>query len=357
MPLSEVAGRRILVTGHTGLKGAWLVLLLHELGAEIDGLALPSPTQPSLFELASCERLLRRHVVGDVRDPDVVVQSLSDADPEIVLHLAALTTVREGYARPVDTFQTNVLGTVNVLEAVRQRGRRCVVVVVSSDKCYENDETGRPLRETDPMGGADPYSASKGAAEIAVSAYRRSFFPPEHLAHHGVRLASARAGNVLGGGDWTPDALVPALMSAIIDDRPAELRYPHAVRPWQHLLEPLSGYVQLALTLLPDNARSLCRGWNFGPEGRPVNVGALADMFIAHAGRGSRVDGSAEPVAPEAGLLQLATDDARELLGWRPRWDLDEAVRRTVDWHRRAGADWRHAREACRYDILSYLGE
>jgi CDP-glucose 4,6-dehydratase len=330
------AGRRVLVTGHTGFKGSWLTLWLHALGAEVTGFALPPPTDPSLFEDSAVARRCR-HLVGDVRDAAAVREAVRIARPDVVFHLAAQPLVRLSYEQPVETFATNVMGTAHLLEALRQERQRCAVVVVTSDKCYENREWAYAYREPDAMGGHDPYSASKGAAEVLAASWRRSFFPPERLAEHGVALATARAGNVIGGGDWSLDRIVPDAMRALAAGRPIQVRNPVAVRPWQHVLEPLGGYLALGVRLLGDPAAAsrCCDAWNFGPapdSARPVRD--VVRAAVRSWGDGSWVE-TPQPNAPhEAGLLRLAIDKAVSQLDWKPRWGLEDAVARTVAWYR-----------------------
>ncbi len=357
--------KRVLITGHTGFKGSWLAIWLHRLGARVTGYALPPPTRPSLFEVARVRELLERHVEADVRDAACLEHELGQARPRFVLHLAAQPLVPEGYRNPRDTFETNVMGTVNVLEAVRRVGPRpCTVVVVTSDKCYEVAPSGCDpappgLRESDRLGGSEPYSASKAAAEIVAAAYRRSYFDPQHLHEHQVALVTVRAGNVIGGGDWSPTRIVPDVVRAAAAGRPVELRMPHAVRPWQHVLDPLAGYLTLAARLVdewPDDPRSAHSGaWNFGPPTEScVTVGALVEQLHRALGRGATAD-SPDPSIRETATLTLCSDKARSLLGWRPRWPLDETIRRTADWYCRyydqPGADMR---QACMDDIAAY---
>lgn len=333
-------GRRVLVTGHTGFKGAWLSLWLQELGAELTGISAGPPTQPSLYALAALAGHMREHVL-DIRDARAVRQAIARERPEVLLHLAAQPLVRRSLRDPAMTYEVNVMGTVNVLEAVRGAAETVrAVVVVSSDKCYEN-AAAQPRRfvEQDPLGGADPYSSSKACVELLTSAYRRSFFSVED----GVRLASARAGNVIGGGDWGEDRLLADLQRALDDGRPALVRNPHAVRPWQHVLSPLAGYLRLAEELWHEP--SAARAWNFGPRAgdeRPVGwiVERLAELWqgeleweLEHAG--------SHP--PESAHLALDSSQAERELGWEPVCDLEEALRLTVAWHaaRRAGAEMR----------------
>jgi CDP-glucose 4,6-dehydratase len=321
-------GRRVFVTGHTGFKGAWLAEWLTTLGADVTGYALEPPTEPNLFDALGLGSKLR-HVVGDVRDHGRLAAELRAAEPTIVFHLAALAIVRRAYTEPRETLETNIMGTVNVLEAVRACPTVQAVVVVSSDKCYENNETGRPFRETDAMGGRDAYSASKGCTELVAAAYRDSFFA------NGAAVATARAGNVIGGGDWAADRIIPDCVRAMALDQPIVVRNPDAVRPWQHVLEPLSGYLQLGASLLRDG-RGHAEAWNFGPTSdageRPVRW--VVEQFIQEWGSGSWVtppDGTG--TFHEALRLSLDSTKARERLGWAPVWLPDVAVRRTAAWY------------------------
>jgi CDP-glucose 4,6-dehydratase len=328
-------GRRVLVTGHTGFKGSWLALWLERLGAQVTGFSDVVPTEPSLFELARVGTGLR-DVRGDVRDPDAVRAAVAGA--EVVLHLAAQPLVRRSYQDPRETFEVNVIGTVNVLEAVRAEPGVRVVVNVTSDKCYENREWEWAYREDEPMGGKDPYSASKGAAELVTAAYRRSFFADPG----GTRLASARAGNVIGGGDWGEDRLLPDVVRASLSGQPVAVRNPSAVRPWQHVLNPLSGYLTLARALWDEPAHA--GGWNFGPsdeEARPVSW--ILERLAGRWPGGLEWDHDAGEHPPEAHYLKIDSSRARARLGWRPAWDLERALGSIVDWYAalQGGADMR----------------
>ncbi|HEY5106309.1 MAG TPA: CDP-glucose 4,6-dehydratase [Caulobacteraceae bacterium] len=326
-------GRRVLVTGHTGFKGAWLALWLTDMGAEVTGYALPAPTTPSLFELADVGALVT-HIAGDVRDLPALTRAVRQARPEVVVHLAAQSLVRVSYDAPVETYATNVMGTVNLLEAVRQVGGARAVVCVTSDKCYENRETGRPYRESDPMGGHDPYSSSKGAAELVVSAWRRSFFDSAPMGEHGTLVATARAGNVIGGGDWAKDRLVPDLMTAFAAGRRPLIRFPASIRPWQHVLEPLAGYLNLAQRLWRGESGA-AEAWNFGPDDADARpVAHIADRLAALWSDGAGWDATGDAQPHEAAYLKLDCSKAVAELEWRPQWPLDEALRRTVDWYR-----------------------
>jgi CDP-glucose 4,6-dehydratase len=323
-------GRRVLVTGNTGFKGSWLSIWLHALGAEVLGYSLDAPTQPALFKQAGVDRLVRQ-VHGDVRDLDHLGRVWNDFRPEIVFHLAAQSIVRTSYRLPADTVSTNVLGTVNVMEAARQASRPVALVLITSDKCYENREWERGYAEDDTLGGRDVYSGSKAAAEILISSYRRSFFQDTDR----VVVASARAGNVIGGGDWAADRIVPDIVRALCAGETVRVRNPRATRPWQHVLEPLSGYLQLGVALHSRSRREVETAFNFGPTPDNVkSVGALVAMAIERWGAGEWRDES-EPGAPhEATLLRLEIDRAASVLGWRPRWNVETAIAQTMDWYK-----------------------
>lgn len=330
-------GRRVFITGHTGFKGSWLALWLQSLGAEVHGYALPAPTTPSLFDVARVADDMATSTMADIRDAAVLGAAMKAARPEIVFHLAAQSLVRPSYVDPIETYGVNVLGTVHLFEAVRATPGIRVVVNVTSDKCYENREWEWGYREHEPMGGFDPYSSSKGCAELVTAAYRRSFLGPA-----GIRLASARAGNVIGGGDWAVDRLVPDLMRAIESGEPVRIRNPHAIRPWQHVLEPLSGYLRLAEVLSSDRGAEAADGWNFGPDdedARPVDW--LVTQFVERWGEGASWERDERPQPHEAAYLKLDCSRARARLAWRPRWSVSQAIARIVDWHKayRGGDD------------------
>jgi CDP-glucose 4,6-dehydratase len=357
MPISSLVAlrnRRVFLTGHTGFKGSWLTLWLHRLGAQITGYALPPKTQPNCFEAARVHSCLAAHHEADIRDKAKLELYLLAAKPEVVLHLAAQPLVRESYRTPAETFAVNVQGTVHLLEAVRQLNSPCVVIVITSDKCYLNREQVWGYRECDALGGHDPYSASKAAAEIVTASYRDSFFPSGQLARHGVRVASARAGNVIGGGDWSQDRIVTDIVRCMQNGQQVGVRNPHAVRPWQHVLEPLSGYLTLAARMIAEPDARLCSAWNFGPmSGEELPVGKLVKLFLEAWGSGSWRDLSAPNAPHEAGVLRLAIDKAIWELGWRPRWSVRDAVTRTAKWYRdfAAGGDMA---AACLADIRAY---
>ena len=330
---SAFHGRRVLVTGHTGFKGAWLCAWLLDLGADPSGYALEPPTSPSLFERTRLADRMDHHI-GDVRDLERLTRRVRETRPDVVLHLAAQSLVRESYRMPQATFEANVMGTANVLEAVRLREASCTVIVVTSDKCYENLGP-RPRTEDDPLGGHDPYSASKGGAELVVSAYRRSFFAPARHAQHGVALASVRAGNVIGGGDWAEHRLVPDIIRALAARRAPEIRNPDAVRPWQHVLDALSGYLWLAALMMKRGPEGLAEPWNFGPvDARSVRVGELADRILALWPHQGWVRTSETDAPHETEVLRLDCSKAVRRLEWRPVWDVDAAIENTVRWYR-----------------------
>jgi CDP-glucose 4,6-dehydratase len=336
-------GKRVLITGHTGFKGAWLSLWLQKLGARVVGYALAPPTTPSLFEVAGVGPGLEASYESDVRDLGRLEQVMATHEPEIVVHMAAQPLVRYSYTEPVETYSTNVMGTVNVLEAVRQAGGVRVVVNVTSDKCYENREWVWGYRESEPMGGYDPYSNSKGCAELVTSAYRASFFNPADYASHGVALASVRAGNVIGGGDWAEDRLIPDVMRALMAGEPVRIRRPDAIRPWQHVLEPLRGYLMLAERLWADGPR-FAEGWNFGPADEDARtVGWIVERLVDLWGESASYEVDKGPHPHEATYLKLDCSKVRTRLGWVPAWDLSGALESIVDWYRAyaGGSDMR----------------
>ena len=322
-------GKRVFLTGHTGFKGAWLALWLQRLGANVTGYALSPPTQPNLFERANVARDMHS-IIGDIRDAQKVSAALRESRAEIVLHLAAQPIVRQSYIDPVETYSTNVMGLVHLYEAIRAAGGVSACVNVTSDKCYENKEWTYGYRESDAMGGYDPYSSSKGCAELVTSAYRRSFF--QDL---GLSLASARAGNVIGGGDWARDRLIPDILRAIGEGRPVQIRNPSAVRPWQHVLEPLSGYLELAQRLSGEGGERFAQGWNFGPspeDTRPVQW--IVEKLIQHWGAGASWQKDTIDGPHEAHSLSLDCLKAYRELNWRPQWSISKAIEQIVDWQK-----------------------
>jgi len=321
------------MTGHTGFKGSWLSLWLQQLGAELTGYSLRPPTQPSLFDKAVVGREMRS-IIGDIRDSAKLMSAVRDASPDVVIHMAAQPLVRRSYADPVETYSTNVMGTVHLLEAVRQCDSVRAVVNVTTDKCYENRDWLWPYRENEAMGGYDPYSSSKGCSELVTAAYRNSYFNANDFAQHQVALASARAGNVIGGGDWAQDRLVPDIMAAFARNEPVLIRNPHAVRPWQHVLEPLRGYLMLAERLFIHGS-SYADAFNFGPREDDVQpVGWIVRRLAVEWSDSAmwRVDGASHP--HEASTLRLDISKALHQLAWRPVLDLNAGLKLTVNWIR-----------------------
>lgn len=326
-------GRRVFLTGHTGFKGSWLALWLQELGAEVLGYSLEPPSQPSLFEVGQVDTGMRS-VLADVRDLPALKARMAEFRPEVVIHLAAQSLVHASYENPVETYATNVMGTVNLLDAVRVSSTVRAVLVVTSDKCYENNEWVWGYRESDPMGGYDPYSNSKGCAELVTSAYRRSFFHPDQYGKHGVAVASGRAGNVIGGGDWARDRLIPDLMRAITANKTLQIRRPAAVRPWQHVLDPLSGYLCLTEHLLQPDGNDFASGWNFGPDDdAAIPVSEVVRKFSA-GWENARCEIITGDHPHEAQFLKLDCSKARAKLRWRGRLDVDTAIAWTSEWHK-----------------------
>ena len=332
--------KRVFLTGHTGFKGSWLSLWLQSLGAEVTGYALQPPSDPSLFETARVGEGMKS-VIADIRDLPTLQQAMHAARPEIVIHMAAQPLVRLSYQNPVETYATNVMGTVHLLEAVRNTPGVKAVVNITTDKCYENREWVWGYRENEPMGGYDPYSNSKGCAELVSAAFRSSFFNANAYAQHGVAIATVRAGNVIGGGDWAQDRLIPDILSAFETSQPARIRNPHAIRPWQHVLEPLRGYLTLAERLYP-HGPEYAEGWNFGPNDEDAKpVGWIVEQMAALWGQGAgwKIDAGEHP--HEAAYLKLDISKARSRLNWHPALNLKQALQLIVDWSqaRSSGAD------------------
>lgn len=347
--------RPVFVTGHTGFKGGWLSLWLAGLGARVHGYALAPNTEPNLFEVARVAEVLESETRGDLGDLPALTAALERSQPEVVFHLAAQTLVREGYRDPIGTIKTNVLGTANLLEAVRTTDSVRAVVVVATDKVYENLDTGHAYGEDDLLGGHDPYGGSKAAAEIIVASYRSSFFG-DRL--HPARIATARAGNVIGGGDWSADRLVPDCLRAFASGEAVHLRSPRAIRPWQHVLEPLSGYLALATRLLNEGGSGFAHSWNFGPGAADdATVGDIANRVAKLWGPGASVEHVRDPRSTwnEAALLRLDSSLARAGLDWRTRWSLEEALAKTVAWHK-AWFQGDDMQAACRDQIATYDG-
>jgi len=345
-------GKRVLITGHTGFKGSWLSLWLQSMGAQVVGYALAPPTEPSLFEVAKVG-VGMTSIAGDIRDLENLRRVFAEHQPEIVIHMAAQPLVRYSYIEPVETYSTNVMGTVNLLEAVRSSASVKAVVNVTSDKCYENREWVWGYRENEAMGGYDPYSNSKGCAELVTAAYRNSYFHPEKYREHGVAMASGRAGNVIGGGDWAGDRLIPDIMRAITAGKPVEIRSPHAIRPWQHVLEPLSGYLAL-MEKLYEEGPAYAEGWNFGPNDEDAKPVQWIVEKLTHgwgAGASWRLDGGDHP--HEAHYLKLDCSKAKMRLDWHPQWRLEETLAAIIDWHR-AHQDGKDMHEMTLRQIAAY---
>jgi len=323
-------GKRVFITGHTGFKGSWLSLWLQQLGAQVKGFALPAPTNPSVFDLCDVANGMESEI-ADIRDLEVIRQSMASFSPEILIHMAAQPLVRHSYLDPVETYQTNVLGTVNVLEAARSVDNLKVIINITTDKCYHNNEWEWGYRENDPMGGDDPYSSSKGCAELVSAAYKKSFFD---LAEKPKRIATVRAGNVIGGGDWAEDRLIPDILKSFEKAESVKLRNPHAIRPWQHVLEPLSGYLMLVEQLwnVGDDYLS---AWNFGPHQESmITVGLIAESMASQWGSGAKVEMDAGNHPHEASILKLDISRAMSQLGWAPKLSLQQALGLIIEWHK-----------------------
>jgi CDP-glucose 4,6-dehydratase len=339
-------GKKVFITGHTGFKGSWLCLLLDRLGAEVAGYSLSPPTSPSLFDLGRISSLVE-DTRGDVRDGDSLERALRGSGAEVVFHLAAQPLVRESYIDPVGTFDTNVMGTIKLLDAARHSENVQAVVVVTTDKCYQNNEWTWGYREIDRLGGRDPYSCSKACAELATAAYRDSFFADGAR----PRVATARAGNVIGGGDWAKDRLIPDCIRALEAGDPVRIRNPNSIRPWQHVLEPLSGYLMLAERLYADEGRNFVSAWNFGPadeDARPVSWIVRSMCELWGDGASSTIDDGPHP--HEAAFLKLDCSKSHVSLGWHPVWDLRRTLESIVAWHKASSA-----REATLEDISAWL--
>ena len=329
-------GKRILVTGHTGFKGSWLSIWLHELGAEVVGIGLDPCSEKDNFILSGIGSKIKADIRADIRDGKKMKEIFAEYQPEIVFHLAAQPLVRLSYDIPVETYDTNVMGTIHIMEAIRATKSVKVGVMITTDKCYDNCETLEGYVETDPFGGYDPYSSSKGACEVAIQSWRRSFFNPmDYGKKHTVSIASVRAGNVIGGGDWAKDRIIPDCIRALEEGRVINIRSPKAVRPWEHVLEPLSGYMLLA-KLMWNNPTEYCEGWNFGPEAEGVStVWEVASEVIKNYGSGELKDSSDTNAVHEAKLLMLNINKAKSRLGWYPRVNMQQCMELVVDWYKR----------------------
>ncbi len=345
-------GKRVLLTGHTGFKGTWMVIWLTSMGAKVCGYALRPPTKPSIFELTNAAGLIK-HNIGDIRNQSKLKKTMNSFRPEIVIHMAAQPIVRESYKNPPETYETNVIGVVNLFEAVRSCKSVRVVLNVTTDKVYENKERAKGYREEECLGGYDPYSASKACSEIVTSSYRNSFFNPKEYRKHKVAVASARAGNVIGGGDWASDRLVPDCVRAVLGGGLIEIRNPNATRPWQYVLEPLSGYLMLCEKLYK-NGPKYAGAWNIGPDSRDCKpVGWIAKKFCELWGSSKSCSIQPGKHPHEAHFLKLDNSKAKKQIGWYPKWGIETALRKVVDWTRayNRGED---LREACLKQIKEY---
>lgn len=344
-----------MVTGHTGFKGSWLTLLLANTGAEVSGLALDPPTDPSLFDLAQVGAVMANDFRGDIRDCGLLEQALEQSNPDVVIHLAAQPLVRAAYADPFGTFEVNVMGTTTVLESLRRRGRPVAVLVVTTDKVYADDGSSPAFHEEDRLGGHEPYSASKAAAEMVVEAYRRTYFPVERLSEHRVALATARSGNVIGGGDWSAHRLIPDFVRAAIAGQPLDVRSPFAVRPWQHVLSALDGYLLLAAELLGSTPEKACRAWNFGPASGQLESVFEVLKICTSSWPGTSWVATDDPAGPrETPQLRLDASLARDQLHWQDPWTTEESVRRTIEWYRRSVDHCDGIRQFCAEEINAW---
>ena len=346
-------GKKVLVTGHTGFKGSWLSIWLNMLGTHVIGFALEPYTPRDNFVATGLEKHVT-HVIGDIRDFSHLYDVFQNHRPELVFHLAAQPLVRESYANPKETFDINIGGTVNVLECCHLTDSVRTVINVTSDKCYEEMETVRGYTETDRLGGNDPYSCSKACSELLIQAYRRSFFTPGRCDGHGKSVATARAGNVIGGGDWGTDRILPDCIRALEKNEPIFLRNPHAVRPWQHVLEPLSGYLLLASKMI-ESPEKFCEAWNFGPDEQPsITVGRLTELVIKYWGHGESKNHPDTDAPHEADALRLNIAKSKKRLGWEPLWDIEQAVSASVEWYKEYRVS-RHMNRFCEQQIESYM--
>jgi len=325
--------RKVLITGHTGFKGSWLCLLLNSLGAEVYGYSLPPPTNPSLFKEAKISDVMTS-IIGDIRSYPFFLETIKKIQPELIIHLAAQPLVIESYLNPRETYEINVMGTVNLLEASRQVGSIKAILNVTTDKCYENKEWYWGYRETEPMGGYDPYSNSKGCSELVTSSFRSSFFNPKNYSKHGVAVATARAGNVIGGGDWANNRLIPDFMRSVSKGEMIKIRSPLSIRPWQHIMEPLSGYLMLCEKLINTGA-SFSQAWNFGPNDNDArSVEWITQTICEMWGEGAQFEIDSNPQHHEANHLKLDCSKAKKELGWSPKWDIETTLKSIVEWNK-----------------------
>lgn len=347
-------GKKVLITGHTGFKGSWLAIWLHEMGAEVVGVALEPFSDKDNFVLSGIGNKIKADIRADIRDGEKMKQIFAEYQPEIVFHLAAQPLVRLSYEIPVETYDVNVMGTIHVMEAIRATKSVKVGVMITTDKCYDNNEQLEGYVETDPFGGYDPYSSSKGACEVAIQSWRRSFFnPADYGKKHTVSLASVRAGNVIGGGDWAKDRIIPDCIRALETTKVIDIRSPKAVRPWEHVLEPLSGYMLLAKKMW-ENPTEYCEGWNFGPEAESVStVWDVASALVENYGYGKLVDSSDPNAVHEAKLLMLNINKAKTRLGWKPKMNMRQCISLVADWYKRYKTD--NVYDICLEEIDKYI--
>lgn len=346
-------GKKVLITGHTGFKGSWLSIILNWLGADVYGYALDPNTNPSLFMLAKIDQLVSSKI-GDIRDYNYLLKTIDEIQPEVIIHMAAQPLVRESYKNPRETYEVNVMGTVNLFDVARKIGSLKAILNITTDKCYENKEWLWGYRENEPMGGYDPYSNSKGCSELVTSSFRSSFFNPKEYSNHGVALASARAGNVIGGGDWAEDRLIPDFFRAIMRGEKVKIRNPYAIRPWQHVLEPLSGYLDLCERLYTEGT-AFAEGWNFGPDDCDArNVEWITKKICGLWGNDAtyEIDNNSHP--HEANYLKLDCSKAKSLLGWYPRLNIETALQMIVDWNKSYQSN-KDMREVCIGQIEKYF--
>ncbi|WP_319579770.1 CDP-glucose 4,6-dehydratase [uncultured Methanospirillum sp.] len=356
IPESVFSGKSILITGHTGFKGSWLSIWLSILGAKVHGFSLLPATEPNHYSLASISQVLTSEKIGDIRDKKSLASYISEVKPDCIFHLAAQPLVRISYSQPLETFDVNVMGSINLLESIRILPNPCTVIMVTSDKCYHNYGQVWGYRESDPLGGNDPYSASKAAAEIVIASYRNSFFTPSKILDHKVKIASVRAGNVIGGGDWSPDRIIPDAVKAIISKKPLMIRNPTAIRPWQNVLEPLAGYLTLAAEMMRCNEQYLLSAWNFGPlPTDTASVEKIITKFFRKWGEGQFELDISPNNPPEAPILRLSSEKAISILNWKPIWDLSKSIDITVSWYKDYYSGCENMLKRSSDDILQYM--
>ena len=355
--ISTYKGKNVFITGHTGFIGSWLSLWLSELGANIYGYSQGTLEEPNNYTLSDVKNILNDEIFADIRDKNTLNNAIKKSEPDYIFHLAAQPIVRLSYQYPIETFETNVIGSLNVLESLRNLEQSCTVIMATSDKCYDNKNQIWGYREMDPLGGHDPYSASKAAAEIAIASYRDSFFQPSDIEKHGIKISSVRAGNVIGGGDWAKDRIIPDAVKAISKGELVQVRNPYAVRPWQHVLEPLHGYLKLGAEMFLTEKPELCSSWNFGPYNYDeCSVSVLMDLFCEEWGNVRWEHRPLENEVKEASILRLSIDKAVNKLQWKPVWNLKEALKRTVNYYKEYySKESNYMADTCYKDINEYM--